>query len=197
MSGGGGGLFRGQGLLRAARVHQLVSGRAALGGAWDLASAQVVRGGHAVLRAARHCALPPHAPPRAAPPPCARSCQGGKNTHLYKLPNIDPNPPAATNIYRLRCERRCGGPVPPGASRGLWRRPARMYPAQQHTRSLRERTSVTPPLDPPLQNAVDGNTLMIAESVSDSAPHTQTYPNRHTQLKATQTSSTFQSTATR
>jgi hypothetical protein len=30
------------------------------------------------------------------------SCQGGKNTHLYRLDNVDPNPPEATNIYRLR-----------------------------------------------------------------------------------------------
>jgi hypothetical protein len=30
------------------------------------------------------------------------SCQGGLNTHLYNLANIDPNPPAATNMYRLR-----------------------------------------------------------------------------------------------
>ncbi|KAF8073208.1 hypothetical protein HT031_000869 [Scenedesmus sp. PABB004] len=45
------------------------------------------------------------------------SCQGGLNTHLYNLPNVDPHPPASTNIYRLR---------------------------------------------------YDGNTLMIAENVSDS-----------------------------
>lgn len=30
------------------------------------------------------------------------SCQGGKNTHLYGLQNVDPDPPAATNVYRLR-----------------------------------------------------------------------------------------------
>jgi hypothetical protein len=33
------------------------------------------------------------------------SCQGGLNSHLYHLDNVDPNPPAATNIYRLRCAK--------------------------------------------------------------------------------------------
>lgn len=30
------------------------------------------------------------------------SCQGGANTKLYNLQRVDPNPPQATNIYRLR-----------------------------------------------------------------------------------------------
>jgi hypothetical protein len=30
------------------------------------------------------------------------SVQGGLNTHLYGLPNVDPHPPASTNIYKLR-----------------------------------------------------------------------------------------------
>ena len=44
----------------------------------------------------------PSTPPAEPYPPPLPSLQGGLNTHLYGLPNIDPHPPAATNIYRLR-----------------------------------------------------------------------------------------------
>ena len=55
-------------------------------------------------------ALPPP-PLRTHTHPMMRSCQGGLNTHLYNLQNVDPNPSAATNIYRLRCEPGGAAPV--------------------------------------------------------------------------------------